>query len=92
MEENRSIDPKEELFLEEERCQKTIKTVGRALFMRLVVAVLMVWVAMGNRTQVWAWGLAAFVLLVDLTGGAVLWKEYRKQRKRLKDLIAQEED
>ena len=88
MEENGNLQ--EELFLLEEQCQKTMNTVGKALFMRLVVAALMVWVVITNYRQIWAWGLAAFVLLVDITGAVVLWKEYRKQRRRLKDLIAQE--
>lgn len=92
MEEHQEKPNQDDLFSQEEQCQKTIRTVGKALFMRIVVAALMIWVAVSNRSQIWAWGLAAFVLLVDLTGAVVLWKEFSSQRKRLKELIAQEEN
>ena len=92
MEEPQERIDQDALYAQEEQCQKTIRTVGKALFMRLVVAALMVWVAVSNPNKIWAWGLAAFVLLVDLTGAVVLWKELSGQRKRLKELIAQEEN
>lgn len=84
-------DPWEDLFAREERCQKTLRTLRKALLTRLLVAALVVWIAFSNAAQIWAWGLGAFVLVVDLSGTVVLWKEYCRQRHLLKELIAQEE-
>ena len=81
----------DELFEQEENCQKAIRTVTKAIFMRLVVTVLMIVVVSGNPEQVWAWGLAVFVLLINTMGTLPLWKEYSRQKQTLKHLIELEE-
>ena len=83
-------ESRDELFEQEEKCQKAIRTVSRAMLMRLVVTVLMVVVVAGNPEQVWAWGLAAFVLVINLMGILPLWKEFKSQRQKLKALIESE--
>lgn len=89
--ENENQVLEEDLYEQEEKCQKAIRTVSKAMFMRLVVAALMIFIVITNPAQVWSWGLSAFVLLVNTLGTVPLWQEYRKQKKYLKDLIAQEE-
>jgi len=81
----------DEIFEQEEKCQKAIRTVRKAILMRLFVTVLMVWIVVRNPAQLLAWGLTAFVLLINVTGTIPLWQEYRRQKHQLQDLIAQEE-
>lgn len=81
----------EDIYEQEEKCQKAMKTVAKAIFMRLVITILMIWIVISNPEQIWSWGLAAFVLLINTIGSIPLVQEYRKQRQRLNDLIAQEE-
>lgn len=90
--ENEEIIPEMDIYDREERCQKTIRTVRKAIFMRLVVAVLMLWIVFTNPAQIWAWGLSAFVLLIDLSGAIPLWMELKKQKKLLHELIAMEDE
>jgi len=82
----------EDLYDREERCQKAIRTVRKALIMRLVVTGLLVWMVLNNPSQPWVWGLTAFVLLINLTGAVPLVKELLKQKRLLIALIAQEEN
>jgi hypothetical protein len=81
----------EDLYEREERCQKAIRTVRKALLMRLVVDGLMIWLVIRNPDQVWSWGLSAFVLLINTLGAVPLWQELQKQKMHLRSLIEQEE-
>ena len=81
----------DEVFEQEEKCQKAIRTVIKAIFMRLVVSVLMVWIVICNPSQIWAWGVSALVLLINLVGCMPLVQEYRKQKQLLRMLIEMEE-
>jgi Flp pilus assembly protein TadB len=89
--ENENQNLQEDLYEQEEKCQKAIRTVSKAMFMRLVVTLLMIFIVVSNPTQMWSWGLSAFVLLINTLGTVPLWQEYRKQKKYMKNLIAQEE-
>ena len=80
-----------DLYEREEQCIKAIKTVRRAIFMRIVVAALMVWAVASVPTQPGVWGLMAFVLVIDVVGALPLVQEWRKQKQLLNDLISQEE-
>ena len=90
MEEEKKLT-QDELFEQEEKCQKAIRTLRKAILMRLVIAALMIWIVVSNPAQVWAWGLSAFVLLINLAGCIPLVQEYRKQKKQLQALIDMEE-
>lgn len=90
MEEEKKLS-QDDLFEKEEKCQKTIRVVRKAIVMRLVLAALMIWVVSCNPQKIWAWGLMAFMLIVDLGGTLPLWKELRKQKLLLNELIDQEE-
>ena len=91
MENEKHFSP-DELYEQEEACQKAIRTVRKAMFMRLVVTGLMIWVVATNPVQKWSWGLAAFVLLINTLGTLPLWQEYRRQKQKWKLLIQQEKD
>ena len=84
--------PAEDIYAREEQCQKAIRTVRKAILMRFVVAVLMVWVVCSNPSQIWAWGIMAFVLLTDVIGAIPLVNELKRQKRLLAELIAQEEE
>jgi len=90
MEEEKKLS-QDDLFEKEEKCQKTIRVVRKAIVMRLVLAALMIWVVSCNPQKIWAWGLMVFMLIVDLGGTFPLWKELRKQKLLLNELIDQEE-
>ena len=83
---------KDELFEREERCLKAIRTVRKAVFMRLVVTALLIWAAFGSHMELWATGLLLVIALMNVVGSLPLIGEWRKQRGILKDLIAQEEE
>ena len=81
----------EELFQREEKCQKAIRTVRKAVFMRFFVTVLLLWAAFGQHMELWATGLLLVVAMMNIFGTLPLVQEWKKQCNLLKDLIAQEE-
>lgn len=81
---------RDELFDREERCSKAIRTVARAIFIRIAVSGLLIWVVLAvNHTPV-VIGLAAFVLLMNLMGSFPLVRELRKRLREQKELRAME--
>ena len=87
MDENQAQD----LYEREEQALKAIKTVRKAIVMRIVVAALMVWAVVMPPNQPIVWGLMVFVLMVDVLGALPLLQEWKRQKRKLADLIAQEE-
>ena len=81
----------EELYLREENCRKALKTVMKAMFMRLFVAAVLIWSVIRSGMPGWAVGMMAFVLILNLASLLPLWQEWRKQRKQLKAVLAQME-
>ena len=81
----------DELFEKEENCLKAIATVRKAVLMRILVTVLLIWAVVVNPGQLWTSGLLVLVMIVNLVGSLPLIAEWKKQRQLLKDLIAQEE-
>lgn len=75
----------------EERCRKSIKTVSKAMFMRLVVTGLLIWVLFQTSMEPWIIGMIVLVLLINLTGILPLFSEWKKQRRLLKEIIAEDE-
>ena len=76
------LTPEPDIYDREDQCRKAIRTVGKAVFMRLLVTALLVFVLIGNGMQGWVIGLIVFVLIINLTGMLPLVQELRKQRKR----------
>lgn len=82
---------REELFQREEDCQKAIRTMNRAIFMRAVVSAALVWAVVVGNMELWVIGLMVLVMFINAAGTLPLIAEWKKQRQLLKDLIAQEE-
>ena len=75
----------------EERCQKAMKTVAKAIFMRLVISGLLVWVIVSRVRELWVVGLMLLVLLINITGSLPLIAELKKRRIEWKNLLEEEE-
>ena len=85
------MTPEPDIYDREDQCLKAIRTVGKAVFMRLLVTALLIFVLIGNGMQGWVIGLIVFVLAINLTGMLPLVQELRKQRKLLKEILDEEE-
>ena len=63
------IRPDEDALMEaEEKCRKAMKTVGKAIFMRIFVTGLLIWVLFQTEMELWIIGMMAFVLIINLSG------------------------
>ena len=81
----------DEIFEQEEKCLKSIRTVRKAVIMRVVVTVLLVWAMIASGMEPIAVVLMVLVLLINLVGALPLIGEWKKQKQRLNDLIDMEE-
>ena len=86
------LEPTENMTLleREERCQKAMKAVGKAIFMRLVVSAILIWAVMRAPMDVWVVGLMLLVLLINLTSILPLAAEMKKRRAEWKQLLSEE--
>lgn len=89
--EQKNQGPEMDAYDREEQCRKAIRTVGRAVFMRLLVTALLLFVLVGTGLQGWVIGLMVFVLIINLAGMLPLVQELKKQRSLLKEILAEEE-
>ena len=80
----------EDLYDREEKCQRAMKTVGRACLMRLLVAAVLIFVLIKTPGSVLLWGLVGFVLLINLGGMLPLLAELRKRRREYRQLLQEE--
>lgn len=76
----------------EEQCRKTIRVVARAVVMRVLVGVLLLAAVIRSGANPAVLGLCAFVLLIAASGAVPLARELGKQRKLLKECLAQQEE
>lgn len=76
----------------EEQCRKTIRVVTRAMVMRVLVGVLLLAAVIRAGANPTVLGLCAFVLLIAVSGAVPLARELGKQRKLLKECLAQQEE
>ena len=79
----------DELKEREEKCRKALKTVGKAIFMRLFVTALLVWIVIQNGMEFWVMGLMLFVLLINLGGLLPLCGELKKRILELRSIMDQ---
>ena len=94
MDKETNLQPQAEqpdLWQQEERCRKVLRTVGRAMAMRLFVTAVLIFAMVRTAMEGWVIGLMALVLVINLAGALPLLSEWKKQRKLLKDIIAQDE-
>lgn len=88
--EQENLTPEMDSFEREERCRKAIRTVSKAILMRLFVTVILVWALLQTSLELWVIGLMAFVLIINLSGLLPLGAELKKQRKELKEILTEE--
>ncbi len=89
--ENRTPETEEMDILErEDRCRRSLRTVSRAMLMRLFVSGLLIWAAIQTGGEPWILGLMSLVLLINLSGILPLAAEWKKRRQELKQIL--EED
>lgn len=79
------------LLEREERCQKSMRAVTKALVMRLVICVLLIWVVLKTPMDPWVIGLMLLVMIINLTGTIPLVSELKKRRAEWKQLLEEEE-
>ena len=91
MEENALRPSEDELMAREEKCRKSLRTLGKALFMRLFVTGVLVWVLLQSGSRLWVLGMMAFVLVINITGALPLMAEWKKQRSQLRAILDQYE-
>lgn len=77
----------EELMDREERCKKALKTVGKAIFMRLFVTAVLIWVVFQTNMEVWVVGLIVLVMIINLGGLLPLSLEMKKEYGELKQIL-----
>ena len=87
------FDPDRKMGLEErqERCQKALKVIVKAIAMRLVVFAILILAVVRSGMPVWAAGLMALVMVINLTGILPLVSELKKRRQEWKLLLEEEE-
>ena len=88
-----NLEPVEDRDLSEreERCQKTMKAVTRAIVMRLVICAILIWVVFQTDMALWTIGLMLFVMVINATGILPLAAELKKRRREWKLLLEEEE-
>lgn len=74
----------------EERCQKAIKAVTKAIIMRLLVTGILVWTVLRAPMELWVVGMMVLVLLINLSGIIPLMTELKKRREEWKKLLEEE--
>lgn len=84
-------DPDMDVFEREERCRRAIKSVGKAIVMRLVVIVLIIWAFSRAPLNGWLIGLMLFVIVIDLSAMPPLVKELKNRHAELNALLDSEE-
>ena len=87
------FEPDRELSLDErqERCQKAVKVVVKAIFMRLFVFAILIFAVIRSGMPLWAVGLMALVMVINLSGILPLLAELKKRRLEWKMLLELEE-
>ena len=75
----------------QERCQKALRVVSKAIFMRLVICGLLIFIVISSIRELWVTGLILLVLLINATGTLPLMAEWKKRRAEWKLLLEEEE-
>lgn len=88
-----NLEPLEDRDLSdrEERCQKTMKAVTKAIVMRLVICALLILVVFQTDFSLWTIGMVLFVMIINLSGILPLAAELKKRRQEWKMLLEEEE-
>lgn len=76
----------------EERCRKAIRTIGKAIIMRIAAGVLLLVALIRGGTAPVAIGLSVFALVIILVGVFPLAGELKKQCSLLKTCLMEQEE
>ena len=76
------------LMEQEDECRKALRTLSKAIVIRLVVMVLLVVVMLRTGMELLVVGLVVFVTLINITSGILLFGEWKKQRAKLKEILS----
>ena len=86
-----SRDAEMDILYREERCRKALKTVSKAVMMRILVTALLLWTVFQTAMELWIVGLILFVVIINLAGMLPLIGEWKKQRVILKEILDEED-
>lgn len=88
-----TLEPMEDRDLPErqERCQKAIRTIRKAVFMRLLICGILIFVVLKTPMELWTVGLMLLVLVINIVGTLPLTAELKKRRAEWKQLLEEEE-
>ena len=86
-ESQQNLDP----YDREERCRKALRTIRKAVFMRILAGALLLYGVIRAGANPVALGLTAFALVMILAGVFPLAGELRKQKGILKDCLEEQE-
>jgi len=75
----------------EERCQKAIRTVVKAIVMRFVICGILLWIILRTGLELWVAGLLLLVMIINITGILPLAAELKKRRQEWKALLEEEQ-
>jgi len=75
----------------EERCRKAIRTLTKAIVIRLFICVLLIWVVFRTDLALWTVGLMIFVMANNIAGILPLTAELKKRRQEWNALLEEEE-
>ena len=86
------FDPDRQLELDErqERCQKALKVIVKAIAMRVFVFAILILAVVRSGMPVWAAGMMMLVMVINLTGLFPLLTEFKKRRQEWKMLLDEE--
>ena len=84
-------DQSRTLLEREERCQKAIRAVSKAIFMRIFICGVLIWAVVSSDMELWAAGLLLLVMVINCTGMIPLIAELKKRRAEWKTLLEEEE-
>lgn len=89
--ERQSYPPEGDVYDREESCRRAIRTVARAIGMRLLVLALAIWAFVrGPRSGLFV-GLLLLVAVITLSALPILLRELFHRRREWKELLAKEE-
>lgn len=86
------LEPSDDLDLLErqERCQKALRAVGKAIVMRLFICVLLAFIVFRSGMELWVVAMLILVMFINVTGILPLAAEWRNRRQEWKILLDEE--
>jgi len=80
-----------DLMEREERCRKAMKTVSKAIAMRILICALLIWIVIRSGLDLWVSAMLLLVMIINITGILPLTAEWTKRRQEWKELLEEEE-